>query len=146
MGSRVLWPVVMRPESEVHLVPRLRMSGAVPLTYVLTYMHTYIHTYIHAYLLTYSMGQSHSWEANGFQVVKKFPAFYGTWRFITAFTINRHLSLSWASSIQYIPHSPLPEIHHNIIFPSTRLLEDPGVDGRIILTWIFNHNIFSMLL
>jgi prolipoprotein diacylglyceryltransferase len=28
------------------------------------------------------------------QVVKKFPAFYGTQRFITAFTRARHLSLS----------------------------------------------------
>ena len=29
-----------------------------------------------------------------FQPVKKFPAFYGTRRFITAFTSSRHLSLS----------------------------------------------------
>jgi hypothetical protein len=28
------------------------------------------------------------------QLVKKFPAFYGTQRFITAFTTARHLSLS----------------------------------------------------
>ena len=38
-------------------------------------------------------------------LVKKFPAFYGTRRFITAFTNAHHLSLSWASSIQSIlPH------------------------------------------
>ena len=43
------------------------------------------------------MEQSPSWEANGFQVIEKFPAFYGTWRFITAFTSARHLSLSWAT-------------------------------------------------
>ena len=30
----------------------------------------------------------------GFQLVKKFSAFYGTRRFITAFTSARHLSLS----------------------------------------------------
>jgi len=30
----------------------------------------------------------------GLQLVKKFPAFYGTQRFITAFTSVRHLSLS----------------------------------------------------
>ena len=30
----------------------------------------------------------------GFQLVKKFPAFYGNRRFITAFTSVRHLSLS----------------------------------------------------
>ena len=34
------------------------------------------------------------------QLVKKFPAFYGTRRFITALTTVRHLSLSWASPIQ----------------------------------------------
>ena len=34
--------------------------------------------------------------------VKKFPAFYGPWRFITALSA-RHQSLSWASSIQSIP-------------------------------------------
>jgi hypothetical protein len=37
------------------------------------------------------------------QLVKKFPAFYGTRRFITTFTNACHLSLSWASSIQSIP-------------------------------------------
>jgi hypothetical protein len=36
----------------------------------------------------------------GSQQVKKFSAFYGTRRFITAFTRARHLSLSWPSSIQ----------------------------------------------
>jgi len=34
----------------------------------------------------------------GSQLVKKFPALYGTRRFITAFTSARHLSLSWARS------------------------------------------------
>jgi len=34
------------------------------------------------------------------QLVKKFPAFHGTRRFITALTSVRHLSLSWASPIQ----------------------------------------------
>jgi hypothetical protein len=31
------------------------------------------------------------------QLVNKFPTFYGTRRFITAFTTARHLSLSWAT-------------------------------------------------
>jgi len=39
----------------------------------------------------------------GLQLVEKFSAFYGTRRFITAFTSARHLSLSWASSIQSTP-------------------------------------------
>ena len=39
------------------------------------------------------------------QLVKKFPAFYGTRRFITAFTGARHLSLSRATLIQSkLPH------------------------------------------
>jgi len=29
----------------------------------------------------------------GFQLVKKFPAFHGTWRFITTFTSAHHMSL-----------------------------------------------------
>jgi len=33
-------------------------------------------------------------KLNGFQLVKKFPAFNGTWRFITAITTARHLSRS----------------------------------------------------
>jgi len=42
------------------------------------------------------------------QLVKKFPEFYGTRKFITAFTRSRHLSLSCARSIQSIPPIPLP--------------------------------------
>jgi hypothetical protein len=39
------------------------------------------------------------------QLVKKCPSFYGTRRFITAFTSARHLSLSWERSIQAMyPH------------------------------------------
>jgi hypothetical protein len=45
-------------------------------------------------------------KLSGLQLVKKFPAYYGTRRFITAFTSARHLSLSWASPIQSIPSHP----------------------------------------
>ena len=41
-----------------------------------------------------------------FQLVKKFPTFYGTQRFITTFRSAPHLSLSWAISIQPIPPHP----------------------------------------
>ena len=58
------------------------------------------------YLLTYSVEQSPSWEANRFSASQEVPRFYGTCRFITAFTSARHLSLSWASSIQSIPPPP----------------------------------------
>ena len=39
-------------------------------------------------------------QLTGLQLVKKFPAFHGTRRFITALTSVRHLSLFWASPIQ----------------------------------------------
>jgi hypothetical protein len=35
--------------------------------------------------------------------VKKFPALYGEWRFITVFTIARHMSLTWARPTQSKP-------------------------------------------
>ena len=44
-------------------------------------------------------------QLTGLQLVKKFPAFHGTRKFITALTSVRQLSLSWASPIQSIyPH------------------------------------------
>jgi hypothetical protein len=42
----------------------------------------------------------------GSQLVREFPACYGTRSFITAFTRVRHLSLSWSRSIQPIPPHP----------------------------------------
>ena len=63
------------------------------------------HSYIAIYLLA-------PWcrvleKLTGLQLVKKFPAFHGTRRFITALTSVRHLSLSWTSPIQSIyPHPP----------------------------------------
>ena len=45
-------------------------------------------------------------KLTGLQLVKKFPAFHGTRRFITALTSVRHLSLSQASSIQSTPPHP----------------------------------------
>ena len=39
-------------------------------------------------------------QLTGLQLVKKFPAFLGTRRLITALTSVIHLSLSWASPIQ----------------------------------------------
>ena len=71
------------------------------------------------YLLTYSRQQSPSWEANSSQLVKKFPAFYRTRRFITAFTSVRQPSLSWASSIQSIP--PHPTFWRTLLILSSHL-------------------------
>ena len=59
-------------------------------------------------------------QLTGLQLVKKFPAFHGTRRFIPALTSVRHLSLSWASPIQSIyPH---PTSWRSILILSTHLL------------------------
>ena len=58
-------------------------------------------------------------QLTGLQLVKKFPAFHGTRRFIAALTSVRHLSLSWASPIQSIyPH---PTSWRSILILSTHL-------------------------
>ena len=58
-------------------------------------------------------------KLTGLQLVKKFPAFHGTRRFITAPTSIRHLSLSWARPIQSIyPH---PTSWRSILILSTHL-------------------------
>ena len=58
-------------------------------------------------------------KLTGLQLVKKFPAFYGTQRFITAFTSVRHLSLSCASPIQST--NPHPTSWISILILSTHL-------------------------
>ena len=50
-----------------------------------------------------------------FQPVKKFSAFYGTRRFITAFTSVSQLSLFWPKSIQSMLSIHVMKIHLNII-------------------------------
>ena len=74
------------------------------------------------YLLTYLLT---AWcrvlfeKLTGVQLVKKFPAFHGTRRFITALTSIRHLSLSWASPIWSIyPH---PTSWRSVLILSTHL-------------------------
>jgi hypothetical protein len=50
---------------------------------------------LHAYLQLHTPSSRVLLEKlTGFQLVKKFPALYGTGRFITAFTSARHLFLS----------------------------------------------------
>ena len=80
--------------------------------------------YVHTYLIT-------PWcrvlleKLTGLQLVKKFPAFYGTRKFITALTSIHHLSLCWASPIQSThPHPtswrsiPILSIHLRQGLPS----------------------------
>ena len=74
------------------------------------------------YLLTYLLTP---WcrvlleKLTGLQLVKNFPAFHGTRRFITALTSVRHLSLSWASPIQSI--YPNPTSWRSVLILSTHL-------------------------
>ena len=63
-------------------------------------------SYLLTHSLTRSMQPSPSWEANRSVASKVIHAFYETRRFITVVTEARHLSLSWASSIQSIPSHP----------------------------------------
>jgi hypothetical protein len=57
------------------------------------------------------------------ELLKKFPAFYGTRRVITAFTRARHLSLSWARLIQSMP--PHPTSRRSILILSSHLRVGP---------------------
>ena len=76
------------------------------------------------YLLTYLLTP---WcrvlleKLTGLQLVKKFPAFHVTRRFITALTSVRHLSLSWDSPIQSIYPHPTSWRFILILFTHLRL-------------------------
>jgi len=56
-------------------------------------------------------------KLTGSQLVKKFPAFFGNQRVITAFTSARYLPLTSARSIQSMPQSHFLKMY--FIFPST---------------------------
>jgi len=83
-------------------------------------------------------------KLTSFQLVKKFPTFYGTQRFITSFTSARHLSLSWASLIQSIPSHPT-SWNSILILPSHLCLGLPngllpsGFPTRTLYTPLFSH-------
>ena len=78
-------------------------------------------------------------KLTGLQLVKKFPAFHGTRRFITVLASVWHLSLSWASPIQSIyPH---PTTWRSILMLSTHLrlglpsgLFPSGFSSKILYT------------
>ena len=64
-------------------------------------------------------GTGQTTKLTGLQLVKKYPAFHGTRRFITAITSVHQLCLSWASPIQSIyPH---PTYWRPILTLSTHL-------------------------
>ena len=61
-------------------------------TYLLAYIHTYLITYLLTYLLTPRSRVLHE-KITGFQLVKKFPTFYRTRRFLTGLKVSPHLPL-----------------------------------------------------
>ena len=103
-----------RSRRKKHISPMESSS----LCYVRSQLHKLICLCLHAYLLT-------PWcrvlpeQLTGLQLVKKFPAFHGTRRFITALTSVRHLSLSWGSPIQST--CPHPTSWRSILILSTHL-------------------------
>ena len=106
---------------ELHMQPHFTNNHILPNRPAVVFNFTYLHhllTHSLTYLLT-------AWcrvlleKLTGLYLVKKFPAFHGTRRFITALTSVRHLSLSWASPIQSIyPH---PTSWSSILILSTHL-------------------------
>ena len=109
----------------------------------ITYCYTHLSATMDRYLLT-------PWcivlleKLTGLQLVKKFAAFHGTRRFITALTSVRHLSLSWASPIQST--YPRPISWRSILILSTHLrlglhsgLLPSGNDGQIV-SWNVKYN------
>ena len=83
-------------------------------------------------------------KLTGLQLVKKFPAFHGTRRLITALTSVRHLSLSWASPIQSI--YPYHTSSRSILILSTHLrlglpsgLFPSGFSSNTLYTPISSH-------
>ena len=102
------------PQSVASLTIRNQISQLYKIIYLLTYLFTYLLTY----LLT-PWSKILLKKLIGSQPLKKFPEFYGTRRFITAFTSARHLSLSCASSIQSIP--PYPTSWRSILILSSHL-------------------------
>jgi hypothetical protein len=68
------------------------------LTFFLSFFHSFFLSFFLSFLLTHSLTPYRTVlleKLTGLQPVKNFPPFYGTRRFITAFTSARHLSLSW---------------------------------------------------
>ena len=73
------------------------------------------------HILTYLLHGAESFLGSELvlQLIKKFPAFYGTRKFITILTSAHHLSLSWANSIQF--PQPLPTSWRSVLILSSHL-------------------------
>ena len=89
-------------------------------------------------------------KVTGSQLFKKVPAFYGTPKFITAFTSVRQLSLSSARSIHSMPSPHFLKIHLDIILPSMPVSskwslslmfphQSPTYASPLLHTWYMPH-------
>ena len=87
---------ILRLKTEICLQPELDLCFLSSLAVLLLWL-TYLPTQYSGVFLE---------KPTGFQVVKKFPTFHGSRRFITAVTSPRHLPLSWASWIPSMPQHP----------------------------------------
>ena len=111
----LIFPFIMRsgqevskwtPNCDVLIIVRFSLFSNIYFLYLLTYLLT---PWCRVLLE----------KLTGLHLVKKFPAFYGTRKFITALTSVRHLSLSCASPIQSTyPH---PTSWRSILILSTHL-------------------------
>jgi hypothetical protein len=84
------------------------------------------------------------------QLLKNFPAFHWTRRFVTVFTKVLHWSLSWARSIQFIP--PHPFSLNSILILSTHLRLGPpsglfpyDLPTNILYTFLFSPFVLHVL-
>ena len=94
----------------------LRVVGFRIQDVVSIYIYIYIHT--HTYLLT-PWSRVLLEKLTGSAAVQEIPRIFGTRRFITVFTSARHLSLSWANSIQ--SPQPPPTSWRSILILSSHL-------------------------
>jgi hypothetical protein len=77
------------------------------------------------------------------QLLKNFPTFFGTWRFITVFTRVRHRSVSQAWLIQSVPFHPTSSRHILILSSHLRLglpsgLYPSGSPTKTLYAFVFS--------
>jgi len=99
-----------RAMGQKKMVTKMRCGTSVGTVNRLTYLPTYL-------LIPWSRVLLE--RLTGSQLVKKFPAFYGTRRFITIFTSTEHIFLSWARATQSM--TPHPTAWRSILVLSTHL-------------------------
>jgi len=117
-SSRLCNSTVPHTHTHQTITPDLANGYCVTFPIILTLPEGYHSVGLYTYILT-------PWcrvfleKLTGLQLVKKFPAFNGTRKFITALTSVRQLSLSWANPIQSI--YPPPTSWRSILILSTHL-------------------------